>query len=275
MPTHLLDFASTAYAADTSVAADVIMFGDASAANAPKTTTLANLAGLSAANMSVAAIPNLAATTVQAAFAEIQGDIDSLSTITGEYQGAAATLAALPTGGTVSAGDGAILTAVDGGNQPGWYVRNAGNTAWDFVIEIGAAAAVMGAASAGAAGTSGLVPQPALGQQNFVLAGDATFKDVSTLVPVMVGATAGTASVVGTVPVAAAGDENNYLRADGTWQAVSIAAETLQQTLTAGATSTLDIDFTTAAAGVILTAADAGRWRVTVANTGALVTTAA
>ena len=43
--------------------------------------------------------------------------------------GGIASGATLPTTGT-EAGDGFILTAVDGGNQPGYYYRNAANDAW-------------------------------------------------------------------------------------------------------------------------------------------------
>ena len=191
------------------------------------------------------------------------------------YVGSAATFSALPSGGEVSAGDVSILTADNGGNQSGWYVRNAGNTAWDFIKEIPETVAAMVAATAGGAGAAGFVPAPAAGQQTFFLTGGATYVDPITATPIMVGSGAGTAGVQGLVPTSSAGDQDKYLRADGTWQTVSIATETLQATTAAGNVTTLDMEINdagTGATGLILFDGT-NRWRITINAGGALVTT--
>lgn len=71
----------------------------------------------------------------------------------------------------------------------------------------------MTGATAGAAGTHGLVPAPAAGDQNKVLNGDGTWKDL----PAMTGATAGTAGTAGLVPAPSSGDQDKVLKGDGTW----------------------------------------------------------
>lgn len=101
-----------------------------------------------------AAIPNLTATDVRAAFAEHQGDIDTLTTgaastaasiatinsnistlqsIQGQYVGSRTTLAALNSV-THQNGDWAILSADDGANQAGLYVGN--GTTFSLAFEI-------------------------------------------------------------------------------------------------------------------------------------------
>lgn len=77
---------------------------------------------------------------------------------------------------------------------------------------------VMGAATASAAGTKGLVPAPAAGKQNSFLRGDGTW-----VVPTdhtyndMTGASASAAGTHGLVPAPAAGKNTSFLRGDGTW----------------------------------------------------------
>lgn len=76
----------------------------------------------------------------------------------------------------------------------------------------------MTAATAGLAGTSGLVPAPPTGKQNAFLRGDATW-----VVPDQVtyeafkAATASTAGKTGLVPAPAAGSQEMFLKGDGTW----------------------------------------------------------
>ena len=75
---------------------------------------------------------------------------------------------------------------------------------------------VMGAASASAAGTVGVVPASAAGDQNKFLRADATWQDIS--VSNMTGATETVAGAAGLVPAPAAGDQNKVLHGDGTWE---------------------------------------------------------
>ena len=62
-------------------------------------------------------------------------------------------------------------------------------------------------------GTHGLVPAPAAGDQDKVLNGDGTWKNL----PAMTGATSLLAGTSGLVPAPAAGDEDKVLKGDGTW----------------------------------------------------------
>ena len=71
----------------------------------------------------------------------------------------------------------------------------------------------MTGATASTPGTHGLVPAPATGDQNKVLNGDGTWKDL----PSMTGASAGAAGTAGLVPAPSAGDQDKVLKGDGTW----------------------------------------------------------
>lgn len=73
----------------------------------------------------------------------------------------------------------------------------------------------MGAASASAAGSSGLVPAPAKGKQGYFLRGDGTWQLPS--VNNMTGATSSAAGTAGLVPAPAAGKNFSFLRGDGKW----------------------------------------------------------
>ena len=75
----------------------------------------------------------------------------------------------------------------------------------------------MTGASAGAAGTTGLVPAPAIGDQDKYLKGDGTWGTVSGGASDMTGATSSVAGAHGLVPAPAAGDDDAFLRGDGTW----------------------------------------------------------
>ena len=75
--------------------------------------------------------------------------------------------------------------------------------------------ATMGAASASAAGSSGLVPAPAKGKQGYFLRGDGTWQLPS--VNNMTGATSSAAGTAGLVPAPAAGKNFSFLRGDGKW----------------------------------------------------------
>jgi len=87
-----------------------------------------------------------------------------------------------------------------------------------------AAASNMTGATSGAAGTAGLVPAPAAGDQAKVLSGAGTWITPAASVPVMTGANGVVAGAAGTVPPPAATDNVNFLRGDGTWAAVSAGA---------------------------------------------------
>ena len=76
----------------------------------------------------------------------------------------------------------------------------------------------MGAASAGAAGSKGLVPAPAAGDNTKFLRGDKTWAvPTNTTYSDFTGATSGAAGAHGLVPAPAAGDQVKYLRGDKTW----------------------------------------------------------
>lgn len=76
----------------------------------------------------------------------------------------------------------------------------------------------MGAASASAAGKSGLVPAPAAGAQAKYLRGDGTWQTPpNTTYSNMGGATSSAAGSAGLVPAPAAGKQASFLRGDGTW----------------------------------------------------------
>lgn len=210
------------------IAADKVAIWD-SVANLTKVVPVSGLAGLVAANTAVATIPNLTATDVQAALAELQGDVDGLISMTGTYVGAATTVAGFATtdqeGNAIGLGDIAILSAQDGSNDAGLYAYD--GSAWQLAASIPNIVGMAGA-TATVAGTSGLVPAPA------------------------------------------AGDENKLLNGAGAW--VDSVAESLQATVDIGNTSTKDVEFTAATAGIVLLSANGTKYRVTVDNDSSLIT---
>lgn len=65
---------------------------------------------------------------------EIKVQIASLgASVTGSYKGAFTTKASMP---VAASGDWCILTADDGANESGIYVRNAGTSSWDYIMDI-------------------------------------------------------------------------------------------------------------------------------------------
>ena len=72
-------------------------------------------------------------------------------------------------------------------------------------------------ATTDAAGTKGMVPAPAKGNNNRYLKSDGTWGEIDT----MQGATSGAAGKSGLVPVPTAGANDRYLSADGTWKTIS------------------------------------------------------
>ena len=89
-------------------------------------------AAATAASVTNVAAGNLAATNVQAALDELQGDIDALQSITGQNLGTVATSAALlalaDVDGTTAIEDGdfAILSVDEGGREAGVYIASGG-----------------------------------------------------------------------------------------------------------------------------------------------------
>jgi len=274
MAKHLQVLESGIYTAKAAtVAADSIAILD-SVTNTTQITAIENLAGIPASNIPVTAITNLTAGDVQAALAEHQVDIDALTSLTGTYNGAAATVATLPTtdneGNAVGNGDWAILSADDGANQAGIWVHDGTN--YGLAMEIPDIGAMVGA-TAGAAGTAGMAPGAEAGQQTFLFTGAATYVDPITAIPLYVGATAGTAGVAGLVNPALAGDEGKFYSGAGTW--LESPATSLQATTDVGRTTDNDMEITDATKGVILVSTDGTRYRITVDNDSSLVTTAA
>lgn len=77
----------------------------------------------------------------------------------------------------------------------------------------------MTAATASAAGKTGLVPAPAAGAQTKFLRGDGTWQTpTNTTYSTMTGATSSANGTSGLVPAPTSGSANRYLRSDGTWQ---------------------------------------------------------
>jgi len=94
-----------------------------------------------------------------------------------------------------------------------WKTDANGNPAWR--VDADTTYSVFGAATANDAGTSGLVPGPAAGQQGRFLRGDATW--VALITSVFGGATADAAGSIGFVPAPAAGQQSRFLQGNGTW----------------------------------------------------------
>ena len=90
---------------------------------------------------------------------------------------------------------------------------------------------------ASVAGKAGVAPASTAGQQNYVLCGDATWKDVNTVLPTMTAATSSVAGVAGKVPIAAAGKQSSVLCGDATWKDVN----TLVPTMTAATASVASV----------------------------------
>ena len=81
-----------------------------------------------------------------------------------------------------------------------------------------ASTATFGKATADAAGSNGLVPAPAAGNQGLYLRGDGTWaKPTDTQYGVFKAASASAAGGTGLVPAPAAGKQSQYLRGDGQW----------------------------------------------------------
>lgn len=273
---HLQVFANAAVwpVKATPVAADQIAIADSEATSAPKLVAISSLAGIPASNIPVAAIAGVTATDVQAAIAEHQADIAALQSLTGTYVGAATTVAGFATtdneGNAIGNGDWAILSAVDGANAKGIWVYD--GTSWGLAMEMSDIAAMVGA-TAGAAGTAGLAPAAAAGQQDFVLTGGGAYADATNLVPLYQGATAGAAGVKGLVNPAAAGDEAKFYSGAGTW--LESPAASLQATTDVGSTTDNDIEITVATKGLIMQSPDGTRYRMTIDNDQSLVTSPA
>jgi hypothetical protein len=113
---------------------------------------------------------------------------------------------------TAQPGDVAIRT--DEGNAA-YMLQNApASTAGNWVRLSNTP--VMTGSTAGAAGTSGIVPVPAAGTQASFLRGDGTWAAVPAAAA-MTGANGTVAGTAGTVPQPAATENNSFLRGDATW----------------------------------------------------------
>lgn len=76
----------------------------------------------------------------------------------------------------------------------------------------------MGGASAGLAGSAGLVPAPTAGSQGKFLRGDGSWASIDQVsYNAFKGATQTEVGVIGLVPAPGAGSQNMFLRGDGTW----------------------------------------------------------
>ncbi|MBX3101966.1 MAG: hypothetical protein KF690_05615 [Bacteroidetes bacterium] len=137
------------------------------------------------------------------------------------FNGASWTPTAIPTPNDLTAGAGIAFTT---------------GTTYNGTTARTITAPVMTGASAGAPGTSGIVPVPAAGQQNNFLRGDGTWAAAPTAAA-MVGATGAANGTAGIVPQPLAGQQNNFLRGDGTWAAAPTAAAMVGATGAANGTA--------------------------------------
>jgi hypothetical protein len=134
------------------------------------------------------------------------------------YNGASWTPSAIPTPFDLTAGSGVAFTV---------------GTTYNGTVARTITAPQMTGATAGAAGTAGIVPQPLAGQQNNFLRGDGTWAAAPTAAA-MVGATAGANGTAGIVPQPLAGQQNSFLRGDGTWVASTVTAQNGLNTTASG-----------------------------------------
>ncbi len=74
------------------------------------------------------------ATDIEAAKTELRAEIASAGSITGAFKGGFATVGEMPTGSGVKNGDWAALTADDGSNESGIYVK--ASSGWQYVMDI-------------------------------------------------------------------------------------------------------------------------------------------
>lgn len=95
---------------------------------------------------------------------------------------------------------------------------------------------VFGGATASGAGSNGLVPAPASGDNTKFLKGDGTWGKPS--MTIMTGASTSAAGTAGAVPAPAKGKQSSFLRGDGTWQTPTVAVMT-KATASAAGTSGL------------------------------------
>ena len=132
--------------------------------------------------------------------------------------------------------NGQVLTSDGNGGQT-WQTPS-GGTVTDVqedgtsILNNGVAnIQTMTGAGSNAAGTRGLVPAPASGDQGKFLKGDGTWDDVPDP-QVMTGATSSTGGASGLVPSSQAGDQHKVLTAGGTWE-VSPGAKLVTVEMTA------------------------------------------
>ena len=137
-----------------------------------------------------------------------------------------------------------VAGSTDVGGETDWAVGDivlSDGASW---IKLDQSELAMAAATSGAAGAAGNVPQPQAGDEGKFLRGDATWADVT--LPSDMGGDSGSGGTAGLVPAQAAGDAaaNKFLHADGTWTAVA-AGNPFDQDLN----TTDDVTFNTVAIG--------------------------
>lgn len=130
------------------------------------------------------------------------------------------------------------------------YLFEYGHLIYDFAVGLNGTKytvidtqAAMTGASAGAAGTKGLVPTPLAGDQDKYLKADGTWATIT--VPTysdFTGATASTAGTHGLVLAPAAGDQEKFLKGDGTWGTVATTTIFYTDDITDGQTTELYSD---------------------------------
>lgn len=141
-----------------------------------------------------------------------------------------------------SGGDHGLVPPTGSGTKTAYFLNMAGN--WVLLP-------TMQGATSQSAGTSGMVPAPAQGNEGSFLKGDGTWGTVTVpmygtstngivpstggdddykflntqgwrTIPVYVGATSSDRGVSGLVPIAQISEKDKYLKGDGTWEAIPI-----------------------------------------------------
>ena len=140
----------------------------------------------------------------------------------------------------------------------------------------------MTAATADAAGKSGLVPAPSAGSQTKFLRGDGTWQTpTNTTYSTMKGATSSAAGSSGLVPAPASGQQGTFLRGDGTWAnpaktTYNVATTSANGLMSSSDKSKLDgiADGANKYTHPSYTAKSSGLYKVTVDSTGHVSATA-
>ena len=152
-----------------------------------------------------------------------------------------ATSAGSATKATNDAKDQAITSYIRGLSVSGrtiTFTKGDGTTDTITTQDTNTTYSSMTAATANAAGSTGLVPAPSAGSQVKYLRGDGTWSTpTNTTYSAFKGATSSAAGGAGLVPAPGTGNVNQYLKGDGTWGTPSNTWRGIQNNLTSDSTN--------------------------------------